>query len=311
MTSQRHSSDHDDLPEPVRLGRLFDDIQRDGFPTDDFGELGRLGRVFHLDYHLFAGLVHDGEIVSFVDELEQAIFPFDVFEIALDGAPEMRFSDRGNFNSYHPQRYLLAMQFTEQRTSFIVADELELIRESGPTVRMASAFRFTVDAEANDETRMIPTAISPRGVAPFDAAKIEAEERANAYWLRILISCVRFAIVLNHRGVTLERFDDPLRPPTRQQRRAAGYVDREHYRIALRPRLTADNAMQDALSQRSLRYTPRRRHEVKEFERTYASGKVGPVRSHMRGGRLAPGPDYDARAAILGAIRDQRKVNDA
>lgn len=37
---------------------------------------------------------------------------------------------------------------------------------------------------------------------------------------------------------------------------------------------------------------------------------TAPVRAHLRGGTLAPGPDYDARPAILATPRDCHRFPD-
>jgi hypothetical protein len=193
--------------------------------------------------------------------------------------------------------------------AFTIADDLEIRVSDSPTVRMVSAFQYTLTpANGPDEQGTLALqAIRPLGVLDFNETNIVGEERQTAYWLRLLMASVRFARLLNHRGVTIQQINDPARPPTRQQRRAVGYVDREQYRIVLRPRLSVEAAISDTLSGRSPRYTPRRRHLVREFTRTYPSGRTGPVRAHVRGGRLAPGIDYDARAVIRAAIEDKQR----
>lgn len=290
------------------LHDLFERVREEGQPHDGFGELGRLACVFHLDYALFDDLIHPGETVAIFEELHDTIFPFDVFEISLNEAPEMSFANDGPLVGYRPRRYLIAIRYEIGRTTFVIADDLEMHEKSGRIGKMVSAFSYAMlsaqDPKSDGALQL--QAIRPKGVRSFDAQKIVQEERQNAYWLRLLMAAIRFARLLNHRGVAIQHFNDPQRPPTRQQRRAAGYVDRDHYRIVLRPRLNVETAITDVLSGRSLRYTPRRRHMVQEFVRTYASGRTGPVRAHMRGGGLSPGVDYDARAAIRAAIEDMR-----
>ncbi len=290
------------------LDDLFERVREEGQPHDGFGDLGKLACVFHLDYALFDNLIHPGETVALLEELHDTVFPFDVFEISLNEAPEMPFADDGPMAGYRPLRYLIAMRYEIGRTSFLIADDLEMREKSGRVRSMISAFSYSIISaqDPKSDGALQPQAIRPKGVRSFDAQKIVQEEHQNAYWLRLLMTAIRFARLLNHRGVTIQRFSDPNRPPTRQQRRAAGYVDQDHYRIVLRPRLNAETAITDVLSGRSLRYTPRRRHMVQEFVRTYASGRIGPVRAHMRGGGLSPEVDYDARAAIRAAIDDVR-----
>lgn len=290
--------------ETLPIRKLIEQAQVRGFPHAGFGDFAPPARVFHLPFPVIEEFVHGGEQVALFDELEQAVFPFDVFELLLHDAPTLSFTDQGGWARYRPLRYLLAVDRADESVTFLVADDLEMIGKSGESTRHASAFLFTIDERS--EEKLIRQPILPKGGTELSRTILLEEELQNAYWLRILIAFIRFSITLNHRGVAIERIDDPLRPPYRQQRRASRYIDQEHYRIAIRARLTADAAMRDALSGRMLRFTPRRRHEVSEFVRTYASGKTGAVRAHLRGGKLAPGPDYDARAAILSAIRDIR-----
>jgi hypothetical protein len=290
--------------DPLRA--LFESLRQDGQAPRDFGELGRLACVFHIDFSLFDELIHSGETVQIFDELESTVFPFDVFELDTSGAPEIPFADHGLMVAYRPRRYLIAVRYEAGRTVFVIADDLEMRTRDGGIERMVSAFQYGLKAAEDPEKdgTLERQPIRPLGVHTFDEKKIVSEERENTYWLRLLMAAIRFARLLNHRGAMIQRFQDPERPPTRQQRRAAGYVDRDHYRIKLRPRLSTEAAIGDVLSGRSLRYTPRRRHPVREFTRIYASGRSGPVRAHVRGGRLAPGVDYDARAVIRAAIEN-------
>lgn len=295
-----------------QLRDIFSRLPREGQSPSDFGELGRLASVFHLDFSLWDELVKDDENVRIFDELETTVFPFDVFEIAFSDTPNMSFRDSGAVgHQYRPLRYLLAVRYEADQVIFTILDDLEM-RYSANGIhikRMISACQYTLIPAPSkaDNAKILFTPILPYGVrgSAQDKEKIAFEEQCHTYWLSILIAIIRFTHLLNHRGVMIKRFADPLRPSTRQQRRAAGYVDRDHHRIVLRPRLSVNQAIHDALSGRSTRYTPRRRHPVQEFIRTYASGKIGPVRAHVRGGRLAPGVDYDARAVIRAAITSE------
>jgi hypothetical protein len=99
-----------------------------------------------------------------------------------------------------------------------------------------------------------------------------------------------FCLMLNHRDVTAVQIQDPLRPATRQQRRAGGYLEREHYLVELRKPLS--RILHDATRGKHLRQ--RRPHEVRKHLRHLRDGKLTTVRSHTRCGTPSRNSAYDA-----------------
>jgi len=82
----------------------------------------------------------------------------------------------------------------------------------------------------------------------------------------------------NHVDVSAIQMVDPDRPPNRQQRRAQGYKEQEHYRIVIRGRI--ERIGREIAQEKGLRQ--RREHEVRSHLRYLASGRVSKVRSHKR-----------------------------
>ena len=99
-----------------------------------------------------------------------------------------------------------------------------------------------------------------------------------------------FCLMLNHRDVSTIQIQDPFRPPTRQQRRAEGYVEREHYLVELRKPLS--RIIHDATRGKHLRQ--RRPHEVRKHLRHLHDGKLTTVRAHTRCGVPSRNSEYDA-----------------
>lgn len=106
---------------------------------------------------------------------------------------------------------------------------------------------------------------------------------------------ISFLHFINNRKVEIKHFEDPDRPINRQQRRAAGYVDRDYYKVTIPPTKAVYELVMQAVGGRELRY--RRPHWVRghprkvrgRAERTW-------VKPHKRCGD--PGenyvPEYDA-----------------
>ena len=297
------------------IGDFIESVRKNGAPMGDFGALNAVARVFHLPGTLVDDFGHYGEDVQIFDELEHAVFPFDCFTIDITDPATYPFVDaattKTNLTAYRARRYYFARIEVAGFRRFLVGDLCDNISGDRVVDQLAS-FGLFLETPYGDGYRQLEFEPTRPSVLPPHAIKMDAlkqNERETGYFGKLLVSFTRFAILLNHKRTAIERIDDPLRPPNRQQRRAAGYVEREHYRITLRGNLTLTQGLTDVMTGQSLRYTPRRRHAVETFERTYRSGKTGPVRAHLRGGKLAPGPDYDARVAILAAATDRRASN--
>jgi hypothetical protein len=99
-----------------------------------------------------------------------------------------------------------------------------------------------------------------------------------------------FCLMLNHRDVSTIRIEDPFRPPTRQQRRAEAYVEREHYLVELHKPLS--RIIHDATRGKHLRQ--RRPHEVRKHLRHLRDGKLTTVKAHTRCGVPSRKSEYDA-----------------
>ncbi len=302
------------LGDPATIAAIVSKMQLAGAPTRDFGELNAIARVFHLSASLIDEFCHEGEEVQLLEELKHAVLPFDCFTIDIDDPTAIPFVDAKlnvkNLASYVPRRYLFATSERNGTPFFLIGDITDNIARDGTVQKAASFGLYDEELEGDEQRRLVFKPLRPRELPPdhFSVETLSKEEQVNQYYGKIFVGFIRFAILLNHRGTQLERFDDPLRPINRQQRRSSGYVDIEHYRIVLRGRLTFTQALSNVITGKSLRYSPRRRHAVETFQRTYRSGKTGSVLAHMRGGKLAPGPDYDARAAILNAVNDRRAI---
>lgn len=98
------------------------------------------------------------------------------------------------------------------------------------------------------------------------AEAVGPEEKLSVVFAVTFVSA--FVNMLNHSHVKLECVVDPQRPINRQQRRAQAYVERDHYRTAIRPkRRTGYEGLQhDVLEGRNVRL--RREHDVRAHPRT-------------------------------------------
>jgi len=116
----------------------------------------------------------------------------------------------------------------------------------------------------------------------------------------LLVRCILgMWYVLDHRDVRIIAEADPLRPPTRQQRRAAKWVDRDRYVIRISPTVTIRQIVEDLSAGRSRRgIAPHdRRAHLRRHPKTKARS-VHVRSAHVRGGATRL-PIYDPNGVVL------------
>lgn len=145
----------------------------------------------------------------------------------------------------------------------------------------------------------------------------ETVESDRRYWVDSIYIMRAFCEMLQHRGVLVDRIDNPDRPPNRNQRRAAerdgSYVEGEHYTITLRKKLTPSKAYSQAVKGIALKEgSPKRRHIVVSHFRKLVKDReeplLVPVVSHVRGGKMKGRVNiYDATKLPTGHSAENKK----
>lgn len=125
----------------------------------------------------------------------------------------------------------------------------------------------------NPETGEVDEAMLMTVASHIVAPDLKATNISSAHVARA------FCAFINHVGLTATRIADPDRPPNRQQRRAANYVENPHYRVLIRGRV--ERLAKELAEGKNIR--ERREHDVRQHLRTNRAGvKAIRVRPHRR-----------------------------
>jgi len=112
---------------------------------------------------------------------------------------------------------------------------------------------------------------------------------------------LKLLFAFEHRDVRIVQAPDPNRPPNRQQRRAAGWVDRERYEVRIRPYITVREVLDDLERGKKRRgVTP---HDRRAHIRRHPKTKEKTVRvkcARVKGGNIGRYPIYDASGIRIG-----------
>jgi hypothetical protein len=105
--------------------------------------------------------------------------------------------------------------------------------------------------------------------------------------------------VLTHAASTVVAIPEVSRQVRRAALRTGRAIERSAYTISLRAGTTIERAAEDAAKGLNRKPGfPKRRHRVREHLRQ-KQGRIEVVRSHLRGGKASPGPDYLIRAGLI------------
>ncbi len=153
-------------------------------------------------------------------------------------------------------------------------------------------FRRTDAPDAASQAMIVGTLFDPE--SSYFEGQDESGVIAAREFARVARVTIGFCLLLQHRDVSLVSCEDPDRPPNRQQRRAAGYVDVEQRRIILRPRGSVERLLGDVRAYERLRNPGPQ--DVRGHVRTLRDGRVIPVKPYRRGDDGPASPvEYDAR----------------
>jgi hypothetical protein len=284
----RHSTTLASVTDPLRKSpNLFPDadmrIQRDFFTCGALRDLFQRDRpeakVFHLSLAQYAALNHENPFTLGIDEVF-FIPPFPLYYMKVDK---------------NPMRPLLPESETVDKEGGRIKGRLDgmLVNTSQPDRWLiAEHVEYENDARnpATNASTTIGIAFEPStgrlaviGENPQDIAKLPTDEMKSVTGtaLQLLWTAVNFMLLINSKEVEHVLVTDPLRPPTRQQRRAQGYIDAPHYEIRLKPKQTIRTALEQAVREHRKHY--KRPHDVRSHPRRYKSGRVAVVRAHRRG----------------------------
>jgi hypothetical protein len=123
----------------------------------------------------------------------------------------------------------------------------------------------------------------------------DLEEMAHASYIGSIRALFNFLLLLNNRKVAVLRVADPARPLSRQQRRAAAYVEADHYSIVLQPGSAVSRLIRQSAFGHNV--INRRPHDVRSHLRHLKTGGTVPVKAHRRGltsNRSLGVAEYDA-----------------
>ena len=134
------------------------------------------------------------------------------------------------------------------------------------------------------------------GATQFSVRKMHLEPKYGLMYTECQVTArnvINFLHLINNRKTEVKSMEDPGRPVNRQQRKAAEYVDRDHYKVTIPKRRTVSDLIAQAVEGHNLRY--RRPHDVRGHLR-HLKHRDEPVkvRKHRRGeGEIKYIPDYD------------------
>jgi hypothetical protein len=305
------------------LCRIAREAQRDlnlgaGTPEVVYRALKPYMRSFHITDEQFISLADKPDGLHISSAIE-TIWPFDVFEIVIDGGArqELQGTSLALDAESHLMRVAIAQwSYPPGRYEQGVIDHEWMVFDvtKYPDGRIEYGYVSFMRGQPDGEYRFLPwppfgqkNPLYAMWLPQLENGRWQTQDKP--YWTKLLSLCKQLADALQHSSVGATIIPDPERPSTRQQRRAVGYIEADHYQITLRARTQLSSVLNDVRAGKSLHPWARRRHRVIGHSRRYSSGKVVRVREHMRGGKYGMGPQYDATAFPLEGTAVRQRSN--